>query len=101
MARKPPRAVHGGTSEYPSVWSFAHCSFWCFQDRRRNGNSGSAQGPLSFIRVILTAMPHNSTQKFALSVTRWIGSPASIIIHTALFIASFAAAMQGYVDWDK
>lgn len=46
-------------------------------------------------------MPQNSTHKFALTVTRWVGSPASIIIHTALFLFSFAAAASGWIDWDK
>ncbi len=51
--------------------------------------------------VYTSFMPQNSTQKFALSVTRWIGSPASIIIHTALFVASFLASALGWIGWDK
>jgi uncharacterized protein YoxC len=39
--------------------------------------------------------------KAALAVTRAIGSPASIIIHTILFIASFAAADAGYITFDR
>ena len=50
---------------------------------------------------ILTAMFQNPTQKFALSVTRAVGSPASIVVHTALFLGSFAFAIAGYLNWDK
>ena len=40
-------------------------------------------------------------QKTALAVTRWIGSPASIIVHTILFIASFLAVGVGLVEWNQ
>jgi uncharacterized protein YoxC len=43
--------------------------------------------------------PHAA--KAALAVTKAIGSPASIIIHTVLFIASFAAADGGYITFDR
>jgi uncharacterized protein YoxC len=44
-------------------------------------------------------MKKNAVEKFALTVTRGIGSPASIIIHTLIFIASFWAAYMGYIAW--
>lgn len=40
-------------------------------------------------------------QKTALFITRWIGSPASIIIHTLLFIGSFALAFSGVIEFDR
>jgi len=44
-------------------------------------------------------MPKNSVQKFALTITRGIGSPTSIILHTLVFIASFWSAFAGYIAW--
>ena len=40
-------------------------------------------------------------QKTALSVTRWVGSPASIITHTAIFAASFVAVWFGVLNFDR
>jgi hypothetical protein len=40
-------------------------------------------------------------QKTALSVTRWVGSVQSIVIHTILFAGSFAAAFSGFVEVDR
>jgi len=40
-------------------------------------------------------------RKTALAVTKWIGSPNSIVIHTILFTASLVVAFFGYVEWDK
>ncbi len=37
----------------------------------------------------------------ALRFTRWIGSPTSIVIHSILFIASFAAPLFGLIGWDR
>ena len=37
----------------------------------------------------------------ALSVTRWIGSPASLIVHTILFISSFGAVWFGYISFES
>ena len=45
------------------------------------------------------AMPKGPVEKFALTVTRAIGSPTSIIIHTFIFASSFALAIFGYVEW--
>ena len=45
--------------------------------------------------------PRMRIQKTALAVTRWIGSPASIIVHTILFIASFVAVGVGLVGWNE
>ena len=30
----------------------------------------------------------------------WIGSPASLLVHTVAFVASFAVALAGAVHWD-
>lgn len=35
------------------------------------------------------------------ATTRWIGSPQSVVLHTVLFIASFAMAFVGWVDTDR
>ena len=40
-------------------------------------------------------------QRIALAVTRGIGSPLSIIIHTILFAVSFTASMTGIVTFDR
>ena len=37
----------------------------------------------------------------ALSVTRWIGSPSSLIVHTVLFVSSFAAVWFGYISFQS
>lgn len=36
-----------------------------------------------------------------LAVTRWIGSPPSIVIHTVIFIASFALVGLGFLSFDR
>jgi uncharacterized protein YoxC len=43
----------------------------------------------------------NNVQKTALTVTRWVGSPASIILHTILFIGSFALAFSHLIAFDR
>jgi len=40
-------------------------------------------------------------RKAALTVTRWIGSPLSLVIHTALFTASFVAVHYEYVPFEE
>lgn len=40
-------------------------------------------------------------QKTALTVTRWIGSPASIVVHTILFAGSFLAVFTGWLHFDR
>ncbi len=40
-------------------------------------------------------------EKTALAITRAVGSPRSIVIHTLLFAASFLAAFTGYVTFDR
>lgn len=40
-------------------------------------------------------------EKTALAITRAVGSPTSIIIHTLLFAASFVAAFMGYISFDR
>ena len=37
----------------------------------------------------------------ALSITRWIGSPSSLLVHTILFILSFTAVLTGYITFDS
>ena len=40
-------------------------------------------------------------EKTALKVTRWVGSPQSIFVHTLLFVGSFAAAWLGFLSFDR
>jgi len=40
-------------------------------------------------------------QKTALAVTRWIGSPTSLVLHTILFIAAFLSVYYGYVGFEE
>ena len=40
-------------------------------------------------------------QKTALALTRWIGSPASVIVHTILFAGSFVAVLTGLLNFDR
>ena len=40
-------------------------------------------------------------EQTALSITRAVGSPRSMIIHTVLFAASFGAAFSGYISFDR
>ncbi len=40
-------------------------------------------------------------QKTALAITRWVGSPSSIAIHTILFAASFLAVTEGIMPFDR
>ena len=39
--------------------------------------------------------------KTALGITRWVGSPASIVIHTILFIGCFFAVHWGYIEFEE
>ncbi len=43
----------------------------------------------------------NNAQKVALSVTRWVGSPASIVVHSILFLGSFALAFFGFFAFER
>jgi len=40
-------------------------------------------------------------QQTALAVTRWVGSPQSIVVHTLAFIASFASVAFGLLSFDR
>lgn len=40
-------------------------------------------------------------QKTALSITRWVGSPASIAVHTVLFLGSFFTVFFGILSLDR
>ncbi|HWP61015.1 MAG TPA: hypothetical protein VN495_00215, partial [Candidatus Paceibacterota bacterium] len=42
---------------------------------------------------------HSPFRNAALSVTRWIGSPSSLVIHTILFILSFLAVSGGFINF--
>ncbi len=40
-------------------------------------------------------------RKTALTVTRWVGSPASVVVHTILFAGSFLAVVFGALEFDR
>jgi len=40
-------------------------------------------------------------QKTALAVTRWIGSPTSLVLHTVIFIGSFLAVHFGLIGFEE
>lgn len=50
---------------------------------------------------MLAAMADKRIAKTALAVTRCVGSPGSIIIHTLLFAGSFLAVWFGILDFDR
>ncbi len=39
--------------------------------------------------------------KTAIGITRWIGSPTSVVIHTLLFVAAFVAASEKLIDFNQ
>ncbi|MSR70576.1 hypothetical protein EXS62_00845 [Candidatus Kaiserbacteria bacterium] len=43
---------------------------------------------------------HN-IKRSALAVTRWVGSPQSIVVHTLVFVASFISVWTGFVEVDR
>lgn len=45
--------------------------------------------------------PMRNIQQAALGVTRWIGSPSSILLHTAFFAACFISAYIHLVEFDR
>lgn len=49
----------------------------------------------------MRGMKPTTAQRLALMITRGIGSPTSIILHTLLFIGSFVAALLGLIAWDE
>ena len=63
------------------------------------------KSPCITVDLIYTrSMPVKKETAFrtaALSVTRWIGSPSSLIVHTVLFVSSFAAVWFGYISFQS
>lgn len=45
--------------------------------------------------------PERRIQRAALAITRWIGSPVSIVLHTVIFIASFLAVEAGWIQFQE
>lgn len=39
--------------------------------------------------------------KTAIGVTRWVGSPGSVVVHTILFVAFFVAAAEEWIAYDE
>jgi len=46
-------------------------------------------------------MHPNKTEKAAVTLTRWVGSPTSILVHTILFIGCFLAVWSGLVGLNE
>ena len=40
-------------------------------------------------------------EKIALAITRWIGSPSSVLVHSIFFVFAFSAVLLGYVQWNE
>ncbi|MCX6819868.1 MAG: hypothetical protein NT019_01065 [Candidatus Adlerbacteria bacterium] len=49
----------------------------------------------------MSKKPKQKLQEFALVVTRFVGSLASIVVHSILFAASFAAVWSGFIPFDR
>ncbi len=45
--------------------------------------------------------PKNRLQDLALSFTEWVGSIQSVVVHTLIFVASFAAVSLGLIAFDR
>ena len=43
----------------------------------------------------------NNVAKTALAVTKAVGSPTSVVIHSLLFVGSFAMAFSGLIEFDR
>jgi len=46
-------------------------------------------------------MATHRLQNTALKITKWVGSPPSIVLHTVAFIASFASVLFGLLSFDR
>ena len=44
--------------------------------------------------------PYN-IRKTAISITRWIGSPTSVIVHTILFVGCFFAVAEEWIQFEE
>ena len=44
---------------------------------------------------------HDGIRKTALNITKWIGSPLSIIIHSVAFVVAFWASFVGLISFDR
>ncbi len=49
----------------------------------------------------MTKDQKRSVQQTALAVTKWIGSPASVIVHTILFMGCFVATYFGILEFER
>ena len=45
--------------------------------------------------------PQKQIQKTALAVTRWIGSPISLVVHTLIFIGFYAVTAAGFINYEE
>lgn len=56
------------------------------------------------VKKQIMADQHKQQEKLrhrALSVTRWVGSPQSVVLHTLVFIASFIAVYLGLLPFER
>ncbi len=49
----------------------------------------------------MTKQPKLKLRETALSITRWVGSLQSIVVHTFLFLACFGAVVTGVLQFDR
>ena len=45
--------------------------------------------------------PVNKIEEFSLLATRWVGSTASLITHTIIFVTSFLAVLANVISFDR
>lgn len=56
------------------------------------------------VNIVIMSDPQNQQEKLrnrALSVTRWVGSPQSVIIHTIIFVGCFASVYLGFLPFER
>lgn len=46
------------------------------------------------------AKKESELEKFAVKMTKWVGTPQSLVVHTILFIVSFFVYFTGLLDFD-
>ncbi len=60
------------------------------------------QGIIENLRSLSSNIdPRDRIRRLAFAITRAVGSPTSIIVHSILFGVSFFAAYDGWISWDR
>lgn len=60
------------------------------------------QSIIDNLRSLSNSMdPRQRIRRIAFAITRIVGSPTSIIVHSVLFLTSFALAFSGWISFDR